>query len=190
MDIVKGVSTGAPRGTPELLSSESVWRRPGPVNSRADGVAVSPDGGWLLFQTGMANNRGGSQPEDCGLYVLDTATGNTAFHLPTEDADAQIKRLSSVLPKQPAENDIGQYMGAFFAGDGKLVVRRFKDTDNLIDWTSPIYDVYDLDSITVDAQPGYRFESNEHRANQCASLGFPGGLIEAEGGRLAYAPLR
>lgn len=190
LDIVKARFNWSSGGHPELLSSETVWRQTGPVNTRADGVSVSQDGAWLLFSTGTANNGRGSQSRDWGLYVLDTATGDTVFHLPAHDPDAQIERLSSVLPPQPTEEDIGYDNGAFFAGDNKLVVRRLKNTDNLVDWAAPVYDVYDLDSITPDAQPDYRFEGNEHRENQCASLGFPGTLVEAEDGRLAYAPLR
>ena len=189
LDIVRGRFTwGSDGERQELLSSESVWRRTGPVNTRADGVAVSPDGGWLLFRTGTAKNGRGSRPGDWGLYVLNTVTGDTVFHLPTDDPDAQIERLASVLPPQPAENDIGLFMGAFFAGDGKLVVERLEDVRDLE--SRNFYDVYDMNSISLDAQPNYRVVSNERRTNQCASLGFPGKLVEAEGGKLAYAPLQ
>lgn len=190
LDIVKARFTWSSEGgRPRLLSSEAVWRQAGPVNANANHVAVSPNGAWLLFKTAATNN-GGSRPDDWGIYVLDSATGETVFHLPTDDTNAQIVRLSSVLPAQPTEEDVGYSMGAFFAGDDKLVVRRLKDKNQLIDWAAPIYDVYDLNSITLDAQPDYRFEGNERRENQCASRGFPGTLVESEEGRLAYSPLR
>lgn len=182
---------GLSGGRPVLLEHEEAWRRAGPVNTRADGVAVSPDGAWLLFRTGTASNGRGSRPDDWGLYVLDTVTGETVFHLPTDDDPAvHIERLSSVLPTQPEEEDIGDFFGAFFAGNGKLVVRRFRYADKLHDFTLPVYDVYDLNAIAPDAQPEYRFEGNEHDRNQCASLGFPGGLRALEDGRLAYEPLQ
>ena len=191
LHIVKGRFTwGSDGGRPELVNSESVWRKAGPVNTRADDVAISLDGARLLFGTGTANTGYGSRQGDWGLYLLDTATGDIVFHLPTRDTGAQISRLSNVLPAQPADEDVGRYMGAFFAGNDKLAVRRLKYADNVIDFTSPVYDVYDLNSITMDAQPEYRFEGNEHQENECASRGFPGTLRAAEDGRLAYAPLK
>ena len=81
-------------------------------------------------------------------------------------------------------------MSAFFAGNDKLVVKRLEEENHLVDWGAPIYDVYDLNSITLDAQPEYRFEGNESRENPCASRGFPGKLTVSEEGRLAYLPLR
>lgn len=190
LDIVKARFTwGSEGGRPRLLSSEEVWRQTGPANTNANNVAVSPNGAWLLFKTAATSN-GGPRPDDWGLYVLDSATGETVFHLPTDDTDTQIARLSSVLPTQPTEEDLGYSMGAFFTSDDKLVVRRLKDKNQLIDWAAPVYDVYDLNSITPEAQPEYRFEGNEHRENPCASRGFPGTLAESEEGRLAYLPLR
>lgn len=168
--------------------STAVWRQKGPVGTRASHVEVSPDGAWLLYSThtaGTLSRR--ARNEDRVLYVLDAATGEEVFILPILDTENQMHRLSSVLPLQASENDVGWYNGASFVGNDRLVVRRLRDTDGVVDQTAKFYDVYDMSSISLDAQPEYRVESNQHRQNVCASEGFPGSLIEGEEGRLAYA---
>lgn len=171
--------------------SVPVWRREGPVGTRASRVDASPDGAWLLFSLGTAGTAGRpAKEEDRMIYVLDASTGETVFALPTRTIDAQMRRLSSVLPDQPSENDVGWYMGANFVGNDRFVVRRIKDTDGVVDDTVQLFDVYDMNSISLDAQPGFRVQSNEHRLNPCASNGFPGTLRVAENGRLTYAGLQ
>lgn len=165
-----------------------VWHAQGAAGLRASVVRTSPNGAWLLFRTATASTADrGARNADRVLYVLDAATGEAVFMLPTLHKGAQLRQLSSVLPPQATEDDVGWYNGAFFAGNDKLVVRRFRDTDGVIDRTVKYYDVYDMNSISLDAQPEYRVEGNEHWQNPCPSAGFPGTLIAGEDGRLAYA---
>lgn len=167
--------------------STAVWRQDGPAGTRASHVEISPDGAWLLYSTSTAGTvRRRARNEDRVLHVLDAVTGEKAFALPILNVDEQIRRLSSVLPPQATEDDAGWYNGAFFIGNDKLVVRRLRETGGLVDHTAKFYDVYDMNSISLNAQPEYRVESNQHRLNVCASKGFPGSLIAGEGGRLAY----
>lgn len=169
-----------------LTEATAVWRQKGPEATRAVGVNASPGGDWVVFSTGPAS--AADQPlGDRGsmLFVLDTASGETVFEMRTRNLDAQIQRLSNVLPSQPTETDVGWFMGAFFAGDNKLVMRWLKDPVN--DNSPSLFDVYDMDAISLQAQPEYRVESNEHRRNPCASEGFPGTLQVTEDGKLAYA---
>ena len=168
--------------------STAVWRQEGPMGTRASHVEISPDGAWLLYSTNTAGTvRRRARNDDRVLYVLDAATGERAFVLPIVDSGKQMLQLSSVLPPQATENDVGWYNGAFFVGNDRLVVRRLRDTDGLVDETVKFYDIYDMNSISLDAQPEYRVESNQHWQNVCASEGFPGTLITGEDGRLAYA---
>ena len=85
LDIVKArFIWGSEGARPGLLYSEEVWRKAGPVNTNANNnhVAVSPNGAWLLFKTAATNHGGGWSPDEWGVYVLDSATGQTVFHLP------------------------------------------------------------------------------------------------------------
>ena len=168
---------------------ETVWTKAGPPGARAYQAKVSENGSRLLVSiTDGSTSR--APPGDLGLYVLDTASGETIFHLPTSGAEKQLRYLASVLPPEPTEKDFGRYMGASFADNDRLVVHRQKMKDELlIDWESPIYDVYDMNTLSPDAQPMYRIGSNQHN-NPCASKGFPGTLFATEGGKLAYAPLQ
>ena len=171
--------------------STDVWRRDGPDGTKASHADISPDGAWILFNTGTA--RTASRPARDGdhvLYVLDAETGEPAFALPTQNVDAQKRQLSSVLPAQPTVDDVGWFNGAFFAGNDKLVLRWLQMSDGEIDEKKKLYDVFDLESISLVAQPEFRVEGNQHRFNPCASKGFPGTLRVAENGRLAYASLQ
>lgn len=168
--------------------SQAIWRQDNAVGTRAVREDASPDGAWLLLRTGTASTAGRpAKRSDSMLHVLDASTGKKVFALPTSNVEAQLRQLSSVLPDQPTENDLGWYNGAFFTGNGKLVVQRVQDTDGLVDETVKFYDVYDMESIAIDAQPEFRARSNQHQRNPCASKGFPGTLQVAESGRLAYS---
>ena len=168
--------------------STAVWRQEGPPGTRASHVEVSSDGAWLLYSTNAAGTlRRSARNEDRVLHVLDGSTGETAFVLPVLDKESQMLRLSSVLPPQAIEDDVGWYNGASFVGNDRLAVRRLRDAEGLVDETAVFYDVYDMNSISLNAQPEYRVESNQHWQNVCASEAFPGTLITGEDGRLAYA---
>ena len=191
LHIVKaGFDYGTAGESKTLGQSTAVWRKQGPVGVMVNTVAeASPDGVWLLFSTRTASTAGRPvKTSDRMLYVLEAATGETVFALPTDNIDAQIQRLSSVLPPQPTNDDLGWATGAYFAGNHKLVVERLKDASDRE--TARFYDVYDMNSISLDAQPEYRVESNQHRENPCPSKGFPGTLLAAENGRLAYTGLQ
>lgn len=171
-------------------TSEPIWHQEGPTGTKASRVDASPDGDWLLFTTRTSNAAGRpARDDDWTLSVLDSASGETLFSLPTHNTDALTRRLASVLPNEPVADDIGWFNGAYFAGDDKLVVRWIRLTDGDLDETTSFLDVFDMNSISRDADPLYRLASNEHRFNPCASRGFPGTLLIAENGRLAYSGL-
>jgi len=183
--------SGGRSGRPEARVE---WRARGPVNARANGMDVSPNGAWFLFSTATAGHGRANTVNSRWLYVLDTTSGEAVFKLPTLDTDAQINRLRNVLPSQPTADDVGWFNGAFFAGGDKLVVRRLRRGED----GSPgslgkgpvLFDVYDMNFIYPGALPMYRVESNEKRENPCASSGFPGSLFATEDGKLAYAALQ
>ncbi len=169
-------------------ASTAVWRIEGHAGVKAGTTLVTPDGAWLLFGTGQASRvKRRLRDSDHMMHILDAKTGETRFAFYTDSFSAKARQLASVLPPQPTEDDVGWFNGAFFIGNDKLVLRHFPMEDGDIVRTERLYDVFDLNSITVDAQPEYRVKGNEHRRNPCASGGFPGTLRVAENGRLAYA---
>ena len=162
----------------------------GYVGTRASSVQTSPDGAWLLFHTATASTAGRPARTDDGVLVLlDAATGENKFALFPKDKDSQMSALSNVLPASATKDDLGWLNGAYFVGNDHLVVRRFPTPNDVIDDTRRLYDVYDLQSISLDAQPQYRTEGNWHLRNDCASQGFPGTLGVGEDGRLTYTRL-
>jgi len=164
------------------------WHAQGAVGTRARTVRTSADGHKLLFRTATASTA--ERPaleDDWVLYVLDAATGEPEFVLPTLNAAEQISRLSSILPTQATEEDVGRFNGAFFGDNDQLIVRRLPASDNLINRARRFYDVYDLNSVSLYGQPKFRIEGNQHSFNQCASQGFPGSLYATAEGELAYA---
>jgi len=160
----------------------------GPAGARASSVHTSMDGARLLFKTATASTVARPpQTSDSALFLLDAATGEAQFILSTEDASIQRRALSNVLPASPTEDDIGRYNSAYFLGNTSLVIRRYPRVGGMIDQSRNLYDVYDLKSISLDAQPRYRAEGNWHWGNDCASRSFPGSLFATAEGRLAYA---
>ena len=169
---------------------DTVWHQEGPVGTNASRVDASSDGDWLLFTTGTSMAAGRPANDgDRSLSVLDSATGEIVFSLPTRNTDALMQRLANVLPNQSVADDVGWFDEAFFVGNDTLVVRWTRLTDGDLDETASFIDVFDMNSISLDAEPLYRLASNEHRFNPCASKGFPGTLLVAENGRLAYSGL-
>ncbi len=171
--------------------SKAVWRKEGPAGVKAGSVSITPDGAWLLFGTGQwSKAKRRLRDSDLMIYVMDAKSGETRFRLFTDSFSAKARQLASVLPPQPTKDDVGRFNGAFFVGNDKLVLRHFPREGGKIVETERFYDVFDLNSITVDAQPEYRLRGNEHIFNPCASRGFPGALGVAENGRLAYTALQ
>ena len=162
------------------------WHLQGGVGTRASAVGASRSGARILFRTATASTADRpAREEDRVLYVLDTATGEAEFVLPTLDATQQLRQVSSVLHAQAMIEDVGWYNGAFFSDDNTMVVRR--SPNDVLDDTRRFYDVYDLNSVSLYGQPEFRIEGNQHDMNECASQGFPGGLVATADGRLAYA---
>ena len=160
------------------------WHAQGAASTGVTGVHTSHDGAWLLFGTSTASTADRpARDEDRVFYLLDAATGEAQFVLPKGNAALQLQQLSSVLPAQATEEDVGWFNGAFFSGDDMMVVRRAPASDD----TRRFYDVYDLSTVSLYGQPEFRLEGNQHSFNQCASQGFPGSLFATSQGELAYA---
>ncbi len=168
-------------------ASTAIWSKEGPAGVKAGSVSITPDGAWLLFGTGQASKtKRGLRDSDRMMHLLDAKTGETRFRFFTDSFSAKARQLANVLPPQPTQDDVGLFNGAFFVGNNKLVLRHFPLEDGAAVETERFYDVFDLNSITVNAQPEYRVRGNEHIFNPCGSGGFPSTLGVTEDGRLVY----
>ena len=178
-------------------SAGEAWSRTLDLRIFDGDMFASDDGRWLALQA-------------WDFHVLDTDTGNVVFRYPmVASAREHVARLGSVVGEGASASDLGRLSGILFKGGNMLFLREFGQRDCS---TPPgeqyderryrtclralrksgayraVYDVYDMDRISVDATPYHRAEV---RMDGNCALADPslGGLRDRRG-RLAYVPAR
>ena len=175
-------------------TAEDVWRHRLRLDRFGGTMFVSDDGRWLGL-------------DSWNFHVLDTQTGNVAFRYPTVQRSEQLARLASVVGEDASPADLGPLDGIWFRGDSMRFLRTFGNTSECA--TRPgedfdpmryrrcvrdrrnrglyreVVDVYDLDNLTLDAQPAYRTETYRHEGS-CVASALPSRGLQSVNGKLAY----
>ncbi len=194
-----GTSRGDDRGSwtiyrKELNASKNeekvVWRRTVELSHFYGNMQISLNGKWLGLSAWE-------------YLVLNTKTGDTQLQFRTvREVRRQFARIRSVLPANATVSELGSFGGARFFGDFLLSYRSLGRTSNCS--TKPgetydalkyrkclreqrlakkyrqFYDVFDLNTVSVDGSPIFRHEIV--RDTQCTKANSPlPGLIVDEG---------
>lgn len=88
------------------------------------------------------------------VRLIDTATGETRFAMPTVDKEAQLARLRGVLGTDAGVEMVGTVTLEEFIGGELYIGRRFTLERNGFEGRA--VDVYDLDGIEIDSAPTKR----------------------------------
>ena len=176
-------------------TAEDVWRHRLHLNRFGGLMFVSDDGRWLGLKS-------------WNFHVLDTQTGDVAFKYPTVGQQAeQLARLASVVGENASPSSLGGLGGVRFRGD---TMRFFRTFGNNLNCATPpgedydqmrsrrcvrdnrnrgryreVVDVYDLNALTLDAQPVYRIETYRHEGN-CVASDVPSRGLQSIDGELVY----
>ena len=179
----------------EAGETVDVWQRRVNLRSSPQRRSVSNDGRWLAI--------GG-----LNFHLFDAETGRVAFTYPkVGHHEEQLARLASVVGENATTADLGRLGGINFVGGYLAFKRTF---GNLASCATPpgeeyddlrwrqcvgdlrrrgnfrtVYDLFELDAITLDSQPVHRVENYRGETTCVAGSGPLGGLGDA-GGRLVY----
>ena len=140
------------------------------------------------------------------FHVLDTASGETVFRYRIVGYPPQhLPRLVSVVGEDASAADVGRLGHITFQGDNMLFFRAFgryycsprpgEEYDDLryrkclrqhrkTGRYKAVYDVYDMKTISLDAQPTYRAEV--YRETNCMEGNMPFRGLQNVGGELTY----
>ena len=146
-------------------------------------ISVWSPGAWLTLETVPSGLPHTWDERDWRLLVLDAATGETVFDFPRVSKEEQRARLGDFLSPATFPNGVGIFRRERIAGDELLIFRSFQDPQTFA------YDIYDMNTLSDDAQPVARIPVNRTPQNSCASRQYPRTLAERNG-RLAYVSVR
>ena len=168
---------------------EEIWSRDLHLSGFNGSMVESDDGRWLALGA-------------WDFTLLNSTTADTVFVYPQVDKAAERARLESVIPADAANEDVGGVQGHYFRGGELVFLRQVGSTracggrgglegyrSCVADLRSrglyrTVLDVFDLDRITLQGQPDFRFEINPD--NQCARGHHPLRGLQDHGGRLTY----
>ena len=174
-------------------TTDVVWSRRLDLNRFGGRMSLSDNGQWL-----------GVHGRD--FHVLDAESGDTVFRYPRVDYPAQhLPRLISVVGEDASASDVGRLSNITFRGDRMMFFRQFgqlncstlpgEEYDDLryrkcvrhhrkTGRYRTVFDVYDMTTITLDAQPTYRAEV--YRETNCMEGNMPFRGLQSVGGELTY----
>jgi len=174
-------------------SIDDVWSRTLDLQNFGGDMFASSNGRWLAV-------------DGWDFHVLDTDTGNTVFEYPVVGSvEEQVARLGSVAGETASASDLGRLSGIRFQGNDLLFFRKFGQSDcstppgeqcderryreclralRISGAYRAVYDIYDMDRISVDATPYHRAEV--HMDGDCVLSNSPLGGLQERRGRLAY----
>ena len=177
--------------------SEELWSVPLNIRDFGSRLSVSENGKWLgLFAS--------------DYKVLDTETGEKIFDFPyRRNPEMQIARLAPILPADSTLADVGKYFRMNFKGNHLIGYRMWGDSsscDSELDdqyynpkkreciWDLRIrgvykhfYDIYDMNTITLDGSPSYTAEVFPESDCVPANTRWKG-LVDVDG-KLAFQPV-
>ena len=93
--------------------AETAWSRTFVLRGFSGDLTLADNGAWVAF--GSRNKR-----------VLDTRTGDVVFEYPAADKQAQLARLTSVLPPGATASDVGSVRGVQFVGNDLVLTRAIR----------------------------------------------------------------
>ena len=174
-------------------TTDVAWRRTLELEKFSGRMSLSDDGRWL-----------GVHGWD--FHVLDTENGETVFRYHRVGYPAQhLPRLVSVLGEDASASEIGALKSIFFRGRSMIFFREFgypycstpsgSEYDELRNRKClrhhrktgrhrSVFDVYDMTTITLDAQPSYRAEVYQETNCMEGNMLFRG--LQSVGGELTY----
>ena len=174
-------------------TTDVVWSRTLDLEKSDGSMSLSDNGRWL-----------GVHGWD--FHVLDAQSGNTVFRYRKVGYAAQhLPRLVSVVGKDASASDVGRLGNITFRGDRMMFFRQFgqlncstlpgEEYDDLryrkcvrhhrkSGRYRTVFDVYDMTTITLDAQPTYRAEV--YRETNCMEGNMPFRGLQSVGGELTY----
>lgn len=168
--------------------STIVWSRTIPLEHFYGNMSLSDDAQWLLVQAWTA-------------HVLDTNSGRSVFTWPIAgNAEEERRRLSSVTGDAAEDQENIGSVSDIRIQDGRLFMTRkyglqaFKDCHLTSDPSEcfrkaeqnvrEVIDVFDMSSISIDAQPQYRLETERNFG--CLRETYSTGSLVLRDGKLTY----
>ncbi len=173
--------------------NDDLWSRRLDLREFDGRISVSGNGRWLGVH-------------GWNYHVLDAKSGDTLFRYPrVGNTEERLARLGSVVGEHASTADLGRLSGISFMGDKMLFFRQF---GKLSCHTPPsevydplsyaeclrelrksgryraVNDVFDMETITVDAQPSDRVEV--YRETACMEGNVPFRGLQNVDGQLAY----
>ena len=170
-----------------------VWSRTLDLEEFSGRMSLSDNGRWLGVH-------------GWNFHVLDTQSGDTVFRYRTVGYPPQhLPRLVSVVGEGASASDVGRLGSITFQGDNMLFFRQFgryycftppgEEYDDLryrkclrhhrkTGRYKAVYDVYDMKTISLDAQPTYRAEV--YRETNCMEGNMPFQGLQRVGEKLTY----
>ena len=128
---------------PEGARTTQSWRRsmsrPGALDQGWD---VSRDGSLLLMK-------------GFDLQLIDTASGETVFRMPTVDREAQMTRLRDVLGPDAGLEVVGSNSGSRLVGEHLILYREVDSPEGPAHFA---FDVFDLRGIELESGPSRRIQ--------------------------------
>ena len=174
-------------------TTDVAWSRMLDLEEFSGRMSLSDNGRWL-----------GVHGWD--FHVLDTQSGDTVFRYRIVGYPPQhLPRLVSVVGEDASAADVGRLGSITFQGDNMLFFRQFgqyycstppgEEYDDLryrkcvrrhrkTGRYRAVYDVYDMKTISLDAQPTYRAEV--YRETNCMEGNMPFRGLQSVGGELTY----
>lgn len=165
--------------------ARSVWSFTTSYNIPDWSIRVWSRGAWLTLKTILSGLLPSTwDRKDWRLLVIDGATGKTVFDFPRVSEQEQRERLGDFLSPATVPPGVGHVDGERIDGN-ELLIRRSFSRDREVS----AYDVYEMDTLSNDAQPLRRIPINQTVGNICASRNYPRVLADRNG-RLAYVSVR